>query len=219
MLSSTCILAYEQSAKAEDKGFVYCASKGLAERAAWEYKDLKFLITTISPRKCGLNQQSLYIRLTYVRTALIYGPPHQAFSTLDSVNTSTGEIWSIINSSSSEPFAVTGLPVGTDVRDIADLHVKAIERPEISANQRFMAVSFHIFNSESGAILRDYAAGDQERLARIRNGGGDVPYPHFETDSHEAEELLGRPFIGSQKSIIDTAERLWEIEAILNKKE
>ena len=145
---------------------------------------------------------------------MIYGPPHQAFTSMDSINTSSGAIWSIINSSPSGTIPTTGFPVGIDVRDVAELHVRAIEHPEISSNKRFQMIAFHIFNSQSAAILREHFAGDEKKLARIPVEG-DEPYDHFGTDSHETLELLGRPFIGPEKSVIDTAERLWEIEAKL----
>ena len=145
---------------------------------------------------------------------MIYGPPHQALSSMDSINTSSASVWNVINSSSEATIPTTSFPVGVDVRDVAELHVRAIEHPEISANQRFQMVAFHIFNSQSAAILRAHVAGDEKKLAKIPVSG-DEPYDHFGTDSHETLELLGRPFIGPEQSVIDTAERLWEIEAKL----
>lgn len=66
--------------------------------------------------------------------------------------------------------------------------------------------------------MRKAFADDLAKVARIKNGGGDEPVDHFGSDSHEAEELLGRPFIGAEQCVIETAERLWEIEAQLELK-
>ena len=150
---------------------------------------------------------------------MIYGPPHQALSNMEGLNESSSDIWAVINSSPTEPSLYTGLPVGVDVRDVAELHVRAIERPDISANRRFICVAYHIFHSEMADLLREYVSGDSVKLARIRGSSeGDPYYEHFASDSHEGEELLGKPFIGAKESIIETAERLWEIEGKLSKK-
>ena len=75
-------------------------------------------------------------------------------------------------------------------------------------------VAFHIFNSQSAAIIRAHVAGDKQKLAKILVSG-DEPYDHFSTDSHETLELLDKPFIKPEQSVINTAECLWEIEAKL----
>ena len=137
---------------------------------------------------------------------------------MDALNQSISVIWTIINSKSSEPSLPTEFPVGVDIRDVAELHVRAIERPEISAGNRFLCIAYHIFNSEIADLLREYISGDKEKLFKIRSSEGDPIYEHFNSDSHEAEKLLGKPFIGANQSIIDTVERLWAIEAKLNKK-
>ena len=53
------VVAYEEAVKSENRPFVYCASKSLAERAAWDDKDHKFAITSICPRRSQLVKLNL----------------------------------------------------------------------------------------------------------------------------------------------------------------
>ena len=70
-----------------------------------------------------------------------------------------------------------------------------------------------LLNHVVSAKVRSYCA--KGATARNDTEGLSAGYDHFGTDSHETLELLGRPFIGAEKSVIDTAERLWEVEAKL----
>ncbi|TDL15605.1 NAD-P-binding protein [Rickenella mellea] len=183
---------YEEAAKSENPGYVYCASKVLAERAAWDDKELKFYITTICP-------------------PILVGPPRHPVKSMADLKI---EMYNLINGSSSDPVPPTHTPVTLDVRDAALLHVRALEDPS-ARNQRIFCVGFHIFNSQVVSILRKAFASDPAKLARIKYGGGGEPWEHYGTDSKEGELLLGRPWISPEVCYKETAERLWELEEIL----
>ncbi|KAK7464326.1 hypothetical protein VKT23_006494 [Stygiomarasmius scandens] len=187
---------YEQAAASGISPFVYCASKSLAEKIVWNDKERKFSVTTICP-------------------PTIYGPPYQPVDGMGSLNTSCAIVWAIINSNEGEPIPPTGFPIGVDVRDVAKLHVRAVEEYDGKAKERrYLAVGFEMFNSQIAKIVRatpEFAA----HVKDVRNGGGDVPYEHYATDSKDAEELLGASFISAQQSIADTARRLWELDTKL----
>ncbi|KAF8211599.1 NAD-P-binding protein [Mycena galopus ATCC 62051] len=176
---------------------VYCASKVLGERAIWEHPGRKFRVTSICP-------------------AMVYGPPRQAIESMDALNTSSQVVYSLVNGHSSDPVPPTGVTSGADVRDVAALHVRAVETAAtVSEDRRLLAIAFHRFNCQLVASLCQSFADSPEKHQRIRNGGGDPMYEHYETDTSEAEALLGRPFIGADQCMKDTALRLWEIEKSL----
>jgi nucleoside-diphosphate-sugar epimerase len=136
---------------------------------------------------------------------------------MQDLNTSTQVIWSLINGKSTDPVPASGVISGTDVRDVAALHVRAIETaPSEAHDRRLLAMGFHGFNCQHVASLCQSFADSPEKLARIKNGGGDPMYEHYASDSSEAEALLGRPFISAGKCVKDTALKLWEVEAALN---
>ena len=85
---------YEQAKESDTPPFIYSSSKKLAEAAAWDYqKEQKpsWALTTICPRKpLCLAAQVLGRNVAKTcSTAMIYGPPSQVVTSLDSLNTST----------------------------------------------------------------------------------------------------------------------------------
>ncbi|KAJ7122891.1 hypothetical protein C8R44DRAFT_918561 [Mycena epipterygia] len=185
---------FEEGVASKNPVFVYCAAKVLGERAIWEHKDRKFRITSICP-------------------PFIYGPLHQAIKSMADLNNSSHTIWSLINGKSTDPVPPSGIISGTDLRDVAALHVRAIETADsMSHDRRLLAIAFHRFNCQHVAALCESFVDSPEKLGRIKNGGGDPMYEHYASDSSEAEALLGRPFISPEICIKDTALRLWEIE-------
>lgn len=57
-------------------------------------------------------------RLTRLR--FLVGPPKQVIKSLDSINTSSGAVWGVVDANK---IPETSFPVWTDVRDIAKIHV------------------------------------------------------------------------------------------------
>ncbi|KAJ7179555.1 hypothetical protein C8R46DRAFT_1074078 [Mycena filopes] len=191
---------FDEAVASKNPVFVYCAAKVLGERAIWEHKDRKFRVTSICP-------------------AMVYGPPRQAVKSMSDLNTSSQYFWSLINGKSTDPIPATGILTGTDVRDVAALHVRAVQTAStVSYDRRLLAMAFHSFNSHHVASLVKTFADSPEKLQRIKNGDstGDFVYEHYTSDSSEAEALLGRPFIDADQCAKDTALRLWELESTLS---
>ncbi|KAJ7895973.1 NAD-P-binding protein [Mycena olivaceomarginata] len=189
---------YDEAVASPNSVVVYCASKALGERVIWEHPSRKFRVTSICP-------------------PMIYGPPRQAVKSLESLNTSSQAIWSLISGKSADPVPPSGVVSGIDIRDVAALHVRAIDTADsASEDRRFLAIAFHRFNCHLVASLLQTFADSPEKQQRIKNGGGDPVYEHYETDTSEAEALLGRPFIGVDQCMKDTALRLWEIESTVS---
>lgn len=117
---------YQADPTGEGKGFAYPASKVLAERAAWDFIETKrtpFDLTTICP-------------------TFIFGPLIQQLSgpSPEKLNFSLRIQWELFNGQ--VPVEDYQLPKGgyVDVRDVADLHVKALSVPE-AGGQRYVSRS------------------------------------------------------------------------------
>ncbi|CAD6577364.1 MAG: methylglyoxal reductase (NADPH-dependent) gre2 [Cyphobasidiales sp. Tagirdzhanova-0007] len=185
---------FEEAKKTDNPAFLYCASKILAEQAAWDFvkeKSPGFALTTICP-------------------PTIFGPPHQVVKDLDNLNQSSAQVWSLINGSTKQ-VPETTFPVATDVRDIAKLHVLATTL-DVAKNQRYLTIAFHYSEAEVAAILRK---AFPENASRITPSDGKPMGAHYDTDSSKVQRDLGIVWTAKEQSIKDTAARLWEIEASL----
>lgn len=60
------------------------------------------------------------LRTDRLNTPCAVGPPKQVLKSLDSINTSSGAVWGVVDA---KEVPETSFPVWTDVRDIAKIHV------------------------------------------------------------------------------------------------
>lgn len=104
---------YEEAVHAEGPTaglFAYCASKKLAEKAAWDFMEKEkpsFSLATINP-------------------PMVYGPTIQPGIHRRNLNTSSAAIYELISSSDSLP---SMSPPFCHVKDVAEAHVRAVEFP------------------------------------------------------------------------------------------
>jgi len=136
---------------------------------------------------------------------MIFGPPLQVVKSKSSINTSTGDVWGLIDGESVAP---TGFPVFIDVRDIAELHVLATTK-DVAKNQRYLTVAGHYDNTQIAAILRKNFPAQAHRIPAVE---ASEPPPHFGTDSSKVEKELGIEWIPFEKSIVDTAVEFFKLE-------
>ncbi|KAH8914523.1 NAD(P)-binding protein [Atractiella rhizophila] len=173
---------------------VYAASKKFAEQAAWDFAS------------------SNNMELVTINPPMIYGPALQDISSPEALNTSSANIYNLLTSSSrSAPLPEDRLPLLSDVRDVAEAHVRAFQVPEAKG---------HRFIVSNGAILwRDLVKqlGDQrpELKDRLPNIPSDLK-PENRTlsrlDSTPAREVLGLKFTGVMKTFNDSIDELLERE-------
>lgn len=113
----------------------------IAEQEAWKIAkepSTKFSLSTVCP-------------------PLITGPPQQPIESMKQINTSAGAVWSIVDA---EKIPETSFPVWTDVRDIAEIHVKA-STEEVAKGQRYLAIA--------GTFLYSLSLGASRRVLTQRN--------------------------------------------------
>ncbi|ORY78034.1 hypothetical protein BCR35DRAFT_267003 [Leucosporidium creatinivorum] len=187
---------YEQAMNSKSGVFVYEASKKFAELAAWRFmKERKpmFALTTLAP-------------------PMVYGPPMQPIESLDALNVSVRDLWALVDAKQL-PLA-TMYPICADVRDIAELHVRAATT-EAAKGQRYLCVAHHYTYRQMGEAIRSDPALTDAQRARIPSRPVEKDRPHFATDSSKVERDLGikwRPF---EETVRDTARELFRIEAEL----
>ncbi|WP_136707329.1 aldehyde reductase [Agromyces sp. H66] len=122
----------------------YVRSKAVAERAAWDFVD----------REGG------DLELSVVNPVGIFGP---ALGT--DLSSSVELLLALLKGS--VPAVPRGQTSGVDVRDVADLHVRAMTHPD-AAGERFLAVSGEpITYPDLARLLRDRLGEDARRVPRL----------------------------------------------------
>ncbi|WP_158625998.1 NAD-dependent epimerase/dehydratase family protein [Arsenicitalea aurantiaca] len=174
--------------------WAYCIGKTRAEQAAWAFA-----------REHGM-------ALTTIHPGMILGPALDADASI-SLGAVTGLLDGTTPAMPNIGFSVS------DVRDVADLHVAALERPE-AAGERYLATGRYLWFREIADILR--AAYPDRTITQkivpdwimraLAYMGGPVRQiindigneKHF--DGAKGEALLGRPFRSAEDAVLGAAE-------------
>ncbi|KAL7412576.1 D-lactaldehyde dehydrogenase [Mrakia frigida] len=117
----TSVPMCERDGDQANKIVMYCASKVLAERAAWKFmEDTKpaFDLTVINP-------------------PFVFGPILHQVETEESLNQSVGVFHSVVKGTKTEEDLPGPMGSWVDVRDVAFVHSKSLLVPE-AGNQRFI---------------------------------------------------------------------------------
>ncbi|KAA8574443.1 hypothetical protein EYC84_005908 [Monilinia fructicola] len=114
----------------------YCASKAFAEKAAWDY---------IEENKPNFN-------LSTICPPMIYGPNAQSVTSLDHLNTSSADIYRLMNGSEKTVPNTTFFGYA-DVRDVGEIHARAYESKE-AAGQRFLTTGGNYTYGQVCEIIR-----------------------------------------------------------------
>ncbi|MDB5506630.1 MAG: NAD-dependent epimerase/dehydratase family protein [Devosia sp.] len=186
--------------------WAYCIGKTQAERAAWEYA-----------RANGME-------LTTIHPGMIFGPALDTDASISLLAVSG------LLDGSTPAMPNMGFSV-SDVRDVADLHIAALEKPE-AAGQRYLATGRYLWFREIADILRPvypdrnvtqktvpdwlmrtlaYFGGP---IRQIINDIGNEK--HF--DGSKGEALLGRPFRSAEEATLSAAESVVRLGMLKPKK-
>ncbi|KZV97177.1 NAD(P)-binding protein [Exidia glandulosa HHB12029] len=173
----------------------YRASKVLAERALWDYI---------------ANEKPPFDAIT-VNPPFIYGPLIHEINSLDQLNLSSQLIWDRFAKELPESELATYTGNAIDVRDVADVHVDAIQKPELAGRRLVIGV---------GAVANQdfydaaHEAGDLPNLPfpipRGKPGAADAARPSFVQISPDSARLLGREgkFIGLPQMVKETLQSI-----------
>jgi NADPH-dependent methylglyoxal reductase len=187
---------YDEAAKHPSGSWAYCASKALAEKAAWEFME------TASP-KPGIS-------LTTICPPWIIGPSVGAISTTK-LNESTQMIYNLINGS------LTAVPPTDfagfcDVRDVAAALVKALETPA-SAGERFvLAAGPWRTQTAVDTIYEEFP--ELAATGKVPRGipGAGSKEDFYEIDSNKALDALALKPRSLRVSVRDCVQQLLEAD-------
>ena len=173
----------------------YGGSKTFAERAAWDFVENEkpdFSLTTINP-------------------PMIYGPVAHEVSSLESLNTSNQRTRDAVQGKWKTELAPTGLYIWIDVRDVALVHVLAMETNEV-AGQRVFATAGYYTNRDIVEAVRKHFPEYAQMLPGPDVPGGDYPEGGrdavFKIDNGRVKKLLGKDFISFEQSVVDLVNSL-----------
>lgn len=178
----------------------YGKSKTLAEKAAWDFA---------AGEGSGLE-------LTTINPGFVLGPP------LDSrFGTSIGVVKRML--SGKDPAVPrVGYPI-VDVRDIAAMHIRALEIPE-AIGKRILGASEFLWFADMAKVLKE-TFPDRKIATRVapdllmrviglfdKSVGTILPElgEHTEVDNRRACEILGMDFIPARQSVVEAARFLVE---------
>lgn len=189
-------ITLEQAMETPQAG--YRASKKFAEQAAWDFMEKEkpqFSIATLCPPS-------------------VFGPVNKNLQTLDSLNTSNERMRDMVAGKMKDKLAPTGTYIWIDVRDLAELHVLAMEKPE-AANQRYFTTAGLFANTDIVDIIArefpEYKDGlpSGEALKEGKYPEGGV----YKANNKKATDLLGGKWRSLDESVRDTVKSLKEIGA------
>ncbi len=181
----------------KDAATGYRASKTFAERAAWDFVEQEnpnFTLATLCP-------------------PLVLGPIVHYLNSLDALNTSNQRIRDTIRGKFKEEHPAGAPYLFVDVRDLAELHVKAAETKE-AANQRFFIVAGY-FNGKMivDAVRKNFPEYRDQLPAEDLKGGGFPDEGVYKMDNSRSVKVLGAKYRSLEESLVDTVKSLKAVGA------
>jgi nucleoside-diphosphate-sugar epimerase len=179
-----------------DAGFAYRASKKFAELAAWDFiksEKPNFDLVTLTP-------------------PMVYGPLRHSVTGVKALNESTARIYNLFFDTTAEAsLPPNGMPVYTDVRDLADAHLLAAETPE-AGNQRFIICAGQVSSQNISDVLREKIPELEKRSPKGVKGGNPLPPNTYICSSEKAQKVLGLKFKTVEETFVELGKQLLELE-------
>jgi NADPH-dependent methylglyoxal reductase len=185
---------YKEAAESTNGAFSYCASKKLAEEAAWKWIDEKkpsFALTTMCP-------------------PWVFGPHFEKIKSLDHLNESTEAIYKLITSKEDGELPPIDFAGFADARDLAKAHVLAYEN-EAAAGERFLVGNHFDYQAAADSIRKDFP----NLRSRVPKGNPGHPEPTYKINGSKVEKVLGLKYTTLEQCMKDTVQNLLDAEASL----
>jgi nucleoside-diphosphate-sugar epimerase len=164
----------------ENNLFGYQASKTFAERAAWDFVETRPGLTLIT-----------------ICPPMIFGPPHPASGiTTAQPNESSRQLLDAANSSEPGP---ARMPVFVDVRDVAAVHVAALDLERPPTSERFVVCAGK-FTWKAVSEIHKQGLCSPGALAPA-NG-------YYSIGTEKVERMLGIKWTPLQQSVKDSLQAL-----------
>nr|ANM86580.1 putative reductase [Cladonia uncialis subsp. uncialis]AUW31363.1 putative reductase [Cladonia uncialis subsp. uncialis] len=175
----------------------YRASKTFAERAAWDY----------------VEKEKPNFTLAVCNPPLVLGPIVHYLNSLSALNTSNQRIRDLMTGAAKDSCPPTMNYLFVDVRDLAQAHVLAAEKPE-AGGKRFFIVGGHFCNKEIAEIIGDVFPDLRAKLPTADAlKPGDYPEKGtYGFNNERSKSLLGLTYRPLKECIVDTVKSLQAIE-------
>ncbi len=182
---------YEE-AKVNNSAFAYCASKSLAEKAAWNFMSTKkpnFSLSTILP-------------------PVVYGPNAHYITNLSKLNESSAMFYSLMNGSRTE-VPPTGFWAIVDVRDVALAHKLAYEQPQAAGQRYFVTAGTFSFQMICDILRKELP----ELRDRVPKGDEGAPLPPlYKVDNSKSVKELGMTYRPLKELVVESALNYLDLE-------
>ncbi|KAH6628799.1 hypothetical protein F5144DRAFT_631876 [Chaetomium tenue] len=177
---------------------IYQASKTAAERAVWKFgrdTEAEFALTALCP-------------------APVLGPPLYLPDPISSLSMRIKDIYDILHGGQIPDFA----PIRStfiDVRDVAELVLRAVERGYQTprARERYLLVGESPISPQGMADVLRESFPERQDIICEGNPGETYPDMTWSFDASKAGTLLGRSWTGFQQSVVDSAKVFLAAEA------
>ena len=147
---------------------------------------------------------------------MVFGPIVHYLNSLSAVNTSNERFRNFIQGQyrDATELPASGVHIWVDVRDVAQAHVEAMERPR-AANKRFFVVAGYYSNKEILDTIREHFTELKSQLPLEGVPGGDYPPPPglFKIDNSRSKEVLGLKYRPLKECVVDTVKSLKDVKA------
>ncbi|KAF2872023.1 NADPH-dependent methylglyoxal reductase-like protein GRE2 [Massariosphaeria phaeospora] len=171
----------------EDPISGYRASKTFAEKAAWDF----------------LKKERPNFKIATINPPMVFGPIMHNLDSLDNLNTSNQRILWAAQGKFKDEIPATGVYFWVDVRDVAEAHVAAFEKPD-AANKRFFTTAGLFSNKEIAQIIRKNFSQYKE-LPSDSTPGGDYPDGGlYSFNNKRSIDVLGLKYRTLEESIVDS---------------
>ncbi|CAE6455829.1 unnamed protein product [Rhizoctonia solani] len=187
-------ISYEESQKDPVTG--YYGSKKLAEKAAWDF------IETEKP----------HFELTTICPPMVYGPALQEVKSMSNLNASSTSFYALFSGQEKE-LKNAGVWFWADVRNVAQAHVAAFEKPGTGNERFFICEGRFSINLVVDYIWKHYP--DRARAKDIPKPSHSAAFPDTGTysfDNSKSKTVLGIEYITSEQTIRDTLEQFIALE-------
>ncbi|KAG8722972.1 methylglyoxal reductase (NADPH-dependent) gre2 [Ceratobasidium sp. 395] len=178
----------------------YYGSKTLAERAAWDF----------------VEKEKPSYELIALCPPMVYGPVLQEVTDMSKLNTSSAAFYNIFAGKVKE-LQSPGVWLWVDVRDIAEAHIAAIEKPG-AGNQRFL-ISQGTFSigQVSDYIWKHYPERAQAKgVIKSAPKDGFPAEGNYYPDNSKSKEILGMEYIPFDKMLEDQLKQFVALEKELS---
>ncbi|KAM0084066.1 methylglyoxal reductase (NADPH-dependent) gre2 [Fusarium odoratissimum] len=173
----------------EDGVQAYRASKTFAERAAWDFMQVKkpgFSLSTMNP-------------------PLILGPPVPWLASMDSINTSNERLRDLCQGKWKEGLPPTASWYWVDVRDVALAHVRALEKSDVGG-RRFFLMQGRMSNAQIAQVTADEYPELKDKIPKTLVD--DTPVDLWEVDTSPSKVILGLEYRDLKTCIVDSLKLL-----------